>query len=102
MLIKAGIAESDLAQVDDETLMKIYQEVLADQVKNSTSQTGASATNTNQAATGTDNEALKNMTAAEVRELLKQQGYTEEELNKIDDETLMQTWQEILAEEGVK
>lgn len=41
-------------------------------------------------------ENLENLSAKDLREMLKNQGVSEEFLNKIDDKTLEETWKEII------
>lgn len=59
------------------------------------SNTNALATNTNTAPAPTD---LNNLSADQLREVLKNAGVPEETLNQIDDATLLQTYRDVLAE----
>lgn len=91
----AGAPESLLESVDDETLMQIYQESLAE--------TGLTLENTNTANTNLGTtinlEALANLSPAEIRDFLKASGADEELLNSVDDDTLMTIFRQALEEQ---
>ena len=90
LLIDSGVPAADLAQIDDASLIQLYQQALTEQANGDN--------NTNSV---DEMAALKNLSADEIRQLLLKQGYTQAELDKIDDDALLEMWQEILAEEEV-
>ncbi len=81
LLIKQGISEGELANVDDLALVEMYRKILSDE-------TGR-VQNTK---VDTSNPSLKNpdeMTATEIRSLLLGTGkFTQTQLQELDDETL--------------
>lgn len=81
-LRKAGVPSTVLDSTDDQTLLKTYSDVLG----------GTSADGT---VTQSD---LLNLSAPQVRSLLKSTGLSEETLNAVDDATLLQIYRDAIAE----
>ncbi len=100
LLLESGsMSQADLDKIDDQTLMEVFQEAVAEGLTDSGTTTNTNQTNTNSTPTDEEvNEYLKNLSTEEIRKLLAEQGMTQEELNEIDDQTLIQLWQELLAE----
>ncbi|MFH1225723.1 MAG: hypothetical protein V1684_00345 [bacterium] len=90
LMIESGVAKEELDKIDDQTLIALYQQALAEQASSQNANTNTNSDNL------TD---LKNLSASEVRDLLVKQGANKAELDKIDDATLLKNWQDILAEE---
>ncbi|MFA6098900.1 MAG: hypothetical protein WCV50_05125 [Patescibacteria group bacterium] len=96
VLLNAGVPEDSLNQLDDETLIATYQQILEEEGGNANTN---SATNTNTQDTGgVTYEQLANLTIAEIRSLLVQNGVPEDTLNQLDDATLKQIYLESLAQ----
>lgn len=102
LLLESGsMSQADLDKIDDQTLMEVFQEAVAGGLADSETTID---TNTDQTATNstpTDEEVsdyLKNLSVEEIRKLLVEQGMDQAEVDGIDDQTLIQLWQEILAE----
>lgn len=81
----AGVAKSILDQVPDDQLLDIYQDVLGQ----------ASNTNTEQLPSLTD---LQQLSGSEIRQLLKESGVPDSELNQYDDATLKQVFLQALEQ----
>lgn len=89
-LRQAGMSEDYLSKLDDETLLKLYQET----VKESGSAANTNAnTNTNASASGGSE-----MTADELRAILRQNGVDEATLKSVSDEDLLKLYQESLKQ----
>jgi hypothetical protein len=107
-LISAGAAKSDIDAIDDATLLKSYQDVVAEDNLNTNStaantntiKTNSSVTNTNAStgSTGLSVSQLQNLTPAEIRTFLKIGGVPEETLNQYDDVTLRVVFQQALLD----
>lgn len=96
ILRDAGVSETDLSEVDDATLLALYQQTLAEQegaTTNTNSATNAAATvNTNSASGTVTYDDLKNLSIDDIRYLLVQSGVPEDQLNQVDDDTLKQIY----------
>ena len=89
-LLANGVSAKELDQIDDATLIQMYNEIIVEE-------TGQ---NTNQQLSlppGVSKEELSNYTLEQIKEVLIAGGVSEEELNKIPDDELMSAWQDILA-----
>ena len=85
-LLSTGLVDKDtLNTVDDETLMEYYSQTIEGQEEVAAPET----TTTND---------INNYSAAQVRQLLIDSGLSKEEVDLIDDDSLMQMYQESLAE----
>lgn len=94
MLLQAGITQEQLNAVDDATLRQLYNQVLEEK------STTIADTNVNSGLTDlqlSTAEANK-YSADQIRQLLKEQGVTNEELQNISDEELIAGWQEIISQ----
>jgi hypothetical protein len=90
-LRQAGMSDEALNKLDDKTLLELYTEALKE---NGTVPGGANVNaNIN---TNTSAAANPNLTAAQLREILKNNGIDEATLKNIDDETLIKIYQESL------
>ncbi len=105
ILIKTGASEEMLADVDDETLQKLFQETVVEtgisteDLANQDSEEGyADLLEVDEIDENTFSD-LTNLTPEEIRELLVASGVDEEALNSIDDETLQAIYLEALAEQ---
>ena len=115
LLRNNGASESDLSQIDDASLMQTYQEVLAEQggAVSTNTNTNSTAANTNSAALNINSlsnsdqqtidtvtyEQLKNLTPAEIRQLLIETGVSEDTLNAVDDTTLQSIYRDALEQQ---
>lgn len=87
LLIDRGMDPEEVAKIDDESLIELYQETLSEV---------GSATSTSQGG-GTTDAIL--MTPAQIRALLITEGAVKaEDLEQLSDEQLMQLWQELLQQ----
>ncbi|NUM25558.1 MAG: hypothetical protein HUU49_02930 [Candidatus Buchananbacteria bacterium] len=80
-LVQEGLDPQELAQLSDQEILALYQELL-NQIK----QEQPSPT----VSTGLAGQDINNLTPAQVRELLKSAGVSQEILNELDDQELMQ------------
>lgn len=122
-LLSAGVPQAALDKTDDASLLKIYQEIVASQpvsntntVNTNSSNTGATnqglasslnvngvgsiadPTNTSTTATsGLTLAQLQNLDAAEIRQLLVDNGIDQATLSAVDDATLKQIYLESLT-----
>lgn len=87
MLISQGVPADQVASLSDQELLAIYS-----QVSGGTGQTGSASVGTNI----TSIDQLKNLTGAQIRQLLIQQGAPEDVLSQISDEQLKQAFMEKL------
>ena len=85
LLRQAGMSEELLSQLTDEELIAAYQEVAGQTVE---SNTGVAL----------DANQLNNLTPDQIRQLLREQGVSEANLEQISDEELMQLVQETISE----
>lgn len=88
-LIESGISEEDLAQIDDATLIDLYNQTVPAEQQINASNAGATGDYTKQ--------QLEGFTPAQAREFLISQGVSAEELDQLTDEQIMTTWQEVLS-----
>lgn len=86
ILKNAGAPQSVLDQTSDAELLQLYQETVGE-------------TSTNGSTTNSSLASIENLTPAEVRQLLIENGASKEELDTIDDETLMTVFNEALQEQ---
>jgi len=85
LLRQAGMSEELLSQLSDEELLAAYREVAGQTVE---LDTGASL----------DANQLNNLTPDQIRQLLREQGVSEANLEQISDEELLQLAQETISE----
>jgi hypothetical protein len=106
-----GVTDEQLNSLDDATLLKIREQLIASVQSNQTSGTdldayfsdsGESTTATAQTATTATNnyDQLKNLSASQIRDLLKQQGASESLLSKYSDEQLKQVFSQMLQQQS--
>ena len=112
LLVQAGqVTAEQAAAIDDKTLLDIYGQALEQNPDLAKSlQPGATANNDagDPSAKIADNatdtagalKSLGGLNAADVRKMLLEQGFSEKELNEIDDKTLMALYQEALGKAG--
>lgn len=100
-LLNAGVAQETLNQIDDTTLLGLYQETLAE--------TGTSPVTSNTALdanyadlledeTITGTEDLSNLTPDQIRQLLISSGIDEAILNQVSDADLLAVYKQALGE----
>jgi hypothetical protein len=102
LLVKMGVPQTTIDQVDDETLRKIYQETIQETGvdPNNFSLDDLGQVNVNQvketsgASTGQD---ISNLDIAQIRQLLLSAGANADVLSTIDDETLKQAFIEAMT-----
>jgi SOS response regulatory protein OraA/RecX len=84
--------DEQIAQLSDQDLIDFYYQVLEEnpELKDEVSVSQNNTTN--------NTEQLMEYTPDQVREILRQQGIDEDTLAQVDDETLMQIYQDALAE----
>jgi hypothetical protein len=103
-LKNAGAPEDVLNNTDDATLLQVYQDTLKEQTANSNINSQLSNLNTNTAATANTNTLattvadLQNLSASEIRSLLKAYGVDDETINTVDDATLKTIFLEAINE----
>jgi len=102
-LAKLGIAQDVLDQVSDEDLVAVYSSVQTDYQTNTTTEDPYAnllpdTTNTNSASSVRTYADVQNLTPTAVRELLLQSGMAASDLEQIDDATLMEVYQDTLAQ----
>jgi len=91
ILVEAGVDESDLAQLSDEELIATYNQVLTEsQAQSAGEEPTITLPSTN----------VEDLSADQIRELLKQAGIATDVLEKISDEDLMDLVQETLANQN--
>ncbi|MFH1866963.1 MAG: hypothetical protein ABIJ81_02680 [Patescibacteria group bacterium] len=100
LLKQSGVSDEQLAAIDDATLLQLYEEVASglvspDQSVSSTPPEGDNAPN--EELTSDQIAALKALSGAELRTLLKQSGIESEALDGLDDEALKQLVDEVLG-----
>lgn len=92
-LVASGVSQAEVDAIDDATLLRNYEEVIATETNTNTVATN---TNTN---TGTLTvDQLKNLTIPEIREFLKSGGVDEATLKSYDDATLRAVYDQALQE----
>lgn len=89
-LAAGGLDAKILESLDDATLLQIYQESVMGQNNNNTS---SSVSNDNSAA------ALQDLNADEIRDLLKQAGMSDSDLENMDDDTIKRIFLENMPTE---
>ncbi|MEK7631247.1 MAG: hypothetical protein AAB445_00065 [Patescibacteria group bacterium] len=95
-LLAAGVSQAEVDAIDDATLLKNYQDVVASEATNTNTTANANtATATNSSLTV---DQLKNLTIPEIREFLKSGGVDETTLNSYDDATLRAVYDQALQE----
>ena len=93
MLLQAGLTQEQVNAVDDATLRQLYNQVL--QEKSNT----VANVNTNSSLSDLEpNQDVSNYSAAQIRQMLKEQGATDAELKNVSDEQLLQGWQELIKQ----
>lgn len=99
-LASAGVSQSTLDQTDDASLLRIYQQVIKSQPATNTNATANTNGSAGIANTNTSTPAalsqLQQLTPAEIRQLLVQNGLDQATLNAVDDTTLQQIFQEAI------
>jgi hypothetical protein len=104
ILLKNGIPQEQLNQVDDKTIREVYEKTVketginpANLAPNSLSEIPID--NSNEISNlGNNPINLQNMSVEQMREFLLQSGMNEAELKQIDDETLKQLFQKAIKE----
>lgn len=91
LLLQSGATEQELKNISDSELQKMYQEVATEAAK---AQAGSDVSNSDSTI-----EQASQLTPDQIRALLKEQGATNEELNKLSDNDLLNLWQEIIKEQ---
>lgn len=101
-LIDSGAPENEVNSLSDEELLQMYQEVMNEQAGGTTNLNSAANTNTASSNTNSDitTETLQNLTPAQIKEFLIQNGIAEETLNQIDDATLKSIFSQALEEQA--
>ncbi|GEM_PF-3027934 len=88
-LKQAGMSEEQLAKINDTELLAVYNETLAEQQKQSgTVDLGQ-----------TKLADLQKLTAPQIRDVLLKNGMKKEDLDKVDDKSLQEMFQKVLAEQ---
>ncbi len=95
VLRDAGVSEEAINELDDEALIQTYQDILQEDDLGVITNGG---TNEELDSEGITYETLFNMDPDNIRELLVANGVPEETLDEIDDETLVQIYQESLLQ----
>jgi len=93
MLLQAGLTQEQVNAVDDATLKQMYAEVLQEKSNTVANVNTNSGLSDLQPATD-----ASNYSAAQIRQMLKEQGVTDEQLKNISDEQLLQGWKEIASQ----
>lgn len=109
-LQSAGVPQATLDETDDATLLKIYREVIGTTVSNTNSSvtngnTNTGRTNTNSSGTVTNTNTsttnglteLEQLSSAEIRQLLIQNGVDAKTLESVDDATLKLIFQQAIT-----
>ncbi|MEK9130338.1 MAG: hypothetical protein AAB526_03010 [Patescibacteria group bacterium] len=104
ILLKSGVTQEQLNQIDDESLRKIYTETVnstginpAELNSNSEVPIDATGMNSNLDAADTPTD-LQGMSVEQMRKFLLQSGMSEAELSQINDETLKVLFQKAMKE----
>ncbi|MFA5052122.1 MAG: hypothetical protein WC544_03635 [Patescibacteria group bacterium] len=102
ILRDSGVSESDLSQVDDASLLDLYQQTLAEQ-EGTTTDTNTAGTNdvtlnVNAADQTVSYDDLKNLSITDIRYLLVQSGVPQDSLDQVDDDTLRQIYLDSLEQ----
>ncbi len=106
-LAALGIDETVLSQVSDEDLLSVYASVQQDYSNSNTTNTNEGdpyagllpdTTNTNSTSSVRTASDLENLTPDAVRDLLIQSGMSASDLEGLDDETLMQAYEQALQQ----
>lgn len=90
-LLASGVPQTTIDQLNDTELLNIYQQAVTTPVEN--------VNNTNAASTPTL-ESLNNLSATEIRKLLIDSGIDQATLDKVDDTSLKQIFQQALTQEN--
>lgn len=108
VLRNAGASEELLSQIPDEELLATYREIQADrgeisatQNTNSASQTNGGTANANFDTTNNEAvtyEVLQSLSPSEIRQFLIESGIPADTLSEIDDDTLLQVFQQSLGQ----
>lgn len=101
----AGVPKTTLDQTDDATLLRIYKQVVLQQPVTTNTNAGTNtsttntASNTNASTSSTDTLGqFQDLSADEIRTYLVQSGISQAELDKVDDATLKQIFQEAIQQ----
>ena len=93
LLLQAGLTQEEVNAVDDATLTDLYNQVLREK-----SATIADVNTEDNLEDLQLNQEAPDYSAADIRQLLKDQGVTNEELSNISDTELLQGWQELIIQ----
>ena len=93
LLLQAGLTQEEVNAVDDATLTDLYNQVLREK-----SATIADVNTNDDLGDLQLNQEVPDYSATDIRQLLKDQGVTNEELSNISDAELLQGWQEIISQ----
>ncbi|MFA4937523.1 MAG: hypothetical protein WC575_04565 [Patescibacteria group bacterium] len=97
LLKESGVSEEQLTALDDATLLEVYNEIISGTSTTGQAISGSEPVNTNSESasdagkpnlTEAEKKILREMSGAEIRTYLKQNGVAAETLDNIDDNTL--------------
>lgn len=90
LLLKSGVSQEELAKIDDQTILQLYQELNVDAA--TTAPTNTETTTNDTATTSTltqdQKDAVAKMSASELRTFLIESGAPVETVNQLDDATI--------------
>lgn len=92
-LSKLGMSQDDLNKINDDDLVQLYNDTLQQEQTNSQTTNNVSNTSIQQI------DTLQNLTSSEIRDLLIQNGISEESLSSISDSELQKMYQSTLQEQ---
>lgn len=110
ILVKNGIPQTTVDQLDDQTLIQYYQQVISSTAANNTNTNTKTESyenllnnsNTNSEIVVNSTSDLTNLSAAQIRALLIQAGsLSEVELSQISDEQLLEVYQQSLIDQQI-
>lgn len=90
-LSKVGMSEADLNQISDDDLVKLYNDTINQQPATTTGNANSGATD--------QLSNLQNLNSSEIRDLLQQNGISEEQLQNISDDDLQEMYHTTLQEQ---
>lgn len=101
-LLSAGVPQATLDETDDATLLRIYNEVVKSETTNTNGSANTNGSNTNAAASNTNTAVggltqIEQLSAAEIRQLLIQNGVDAKTLESVDDATLKTIFQQAIT-----
>lgn len=90
VLLSEGVDPADLEQIDDATLIEMYNDIIVDETGQETEE-GLSLPE------GVSKEELESYTLDQIKDVLITSGVSQEELGKIPNDELMAAWQDIIS-----